>query len=100
MFSDILEIPCKFYRLCYHTLLSMLYVPNEYSDRAVVQPGYLPAPPVHHLLLLLPSLDILNRDHMSPKLWGLVDPSVQFAGVQYEYNHKQTVYGTSTIRNI
>ena len=28
------------------------------------------------------------------------DPSVQLAGVQYEYNHKQTVYGTSTIRNI
>ena len=28
------------------------------------------------------------------------DPSVQLAGVQYEYNHKQTVYSTSTIRNI
>ena len=24
------------------------------------------------------------------------DLSVQLAGVQYEYNHKQTVYGTST----
>ena len=28
------------------------------------------------------------------------DTSAQLAGVQYEYNHKQTVYGTSTIRNI
>ena len=28
------------------------------------------------------------------------DPSAQLAGVQYKYNHKQTVYGTSTIRNI
>ena len=29
------------------------------------------------------------------------DPSVQLAGVQYEYNHiKKTVYGTSKIRNI
>ena len=27
------------------------------------------------------------------------DPFVQLDGVQYEYNHKQTVYGTSTIRN-
>ena len=29
-----------------------------------------------------------------------VDPSVQLAGVQYEYNHKKTGYGTYTIRNI
>ena len=28
------------------------------------------------------------------------DQSAQLAGVQYEYNHKQTVYGTSTICNI
>ena len=28
------------------------------------------------------------------------NPSVQLAGVQYEYNKKQTVYGISTIRNI
>ena len=28
------------------------------------------------------------------------DPSVQLAGVQYKYTHKQTVYGTSTIQNI
>ena len=29
------------------------------------------------------------------------DPSsVQLGGVQYEYNHKQTVYGTYTKRNI
>ena len=28
------------------------------------------------------------------------DPSVQLAGVQYEYNHEQTVSGTSTIRII
>ena len=28
------------------------------------------------------------------------DPSVQLAGVQYEYNHKQAVCGTSIIKNI
>ena len=28
------------------------------------------------------------------------DPSVQLACVQYEYNHKQTVYGTCTIRSM
>ena len=34
---------------------------------------------------------------MADSVLPYFDPSVQLAGVQYEYNHKQTVYGTSTI---
>ena len=42
----------------------------------------------------------LTAQSMVDSVLPYFDLSVQLAGVQYEYNHKQTVYGNSTIRNI
>ena len=43
---------------------------------------------------------MLTAQSMVDSVLPYFDLSVQLAGVQYEYNHKQTVYGTSTIQNI